>query len=245
MSRPAGSDRAEEEYSSALFLSGAAAGRYSSDALPTGIVARTAAACRKSVGRRRRGKAARRAGTTGSRRVSVACGAICRIGDGRSSIRHGLSPYADRFGGRCGPPAVESGWRQRLLFFLADLPFVACGRDRSGRDRMKSAARDGGLPNAARYADAGRTLKKRRPREGAVKSDVPVVLLLVENAHRRIEDRGVVQRHDSAVGTLFHMGCRHFLWHRNASRRNSCGRCPRRFPVRPLSVASCRWAVYP
>ncbi len=70
---------------------------------------------------------------------------------------------------------------------------------------MKSAARDGGLPNAARYADAGRTLKKRRPREGAVKSDVPVVLLLVENAHRRIEDRGVVQRHDSAVGTLFHM----------------------------------------
>ena len=70
---------------------------------------------------------------------------------------------------------------------------------------MKSSARDGGLPNAARYADAGRTLKKRRPREGAVKSDVPVVLLLVENAHRRIEDRGVVQRHDSAVGTLFHM----------------------------------------
>lgn len=159
MSRPAGSDRAEEEYSSALFLSGAAAGRYSSDALPTGIVARTAAACRKSVGRRRRGKAARRAGTTGSRRVSVACG----IGDGRSSIRHGLSPYADRFRGRCGPPAVESGWRQRLLFFLADLPFVACGQDRSGCDRMKSAARDSGLPNAARYADAGRTLKKDGP----------------------------------------------------------------------------------
>jgi len=159
VSRPAGSDRAEEEYSSALFLSGAAAGRYSSDALPTGIVARTAAACRKSVGRRRRGKAARRAGTTGSRRVSVACG----IGDGRSSIRHGLSPYADRFRGRCGPPAVESGWRQRLLFFLADLPFVACGQDRSGCDRMKSAARDSGLPNAARYADAGRTLKKDGP----------------------------------------------------------------------------------
>ena len=163
MSRPAGSDRAEEEYSSALFLSGAVAGRYSSDALPTGIVARAAAACRKSVGRRRRGKAARRAGTTGSRRVSVACGAICRIGDGRSSIRHGLSPCADRFGGRCGPPAVESGWRQKLLFFLADLPFVVCGRDRSGRDRMKSSARDGGLPNAARYADAGRTLKKAGP----------------------------------------------------------------------------------
>lgn len=163
MSRPAGSDRAEEEYSSALFLSGAVAGRYSSDALPTGIVARAAAACRKSVGRRRRGKAARRAGTTGSRRVSVACGTICRIGGGRSSIRHGLSPCADRFGGRCGPPAVKSGWRQRLLFFLADLPFVACGRDRSGRDRMKSAARDGGLPNAARYADAGRTLKKDGP----------------------------------------------------------------------------------
>lgn len=163
MSRPAGSDRAEEEYSSALFLSGAVAGRYSSDALPTGIVARAAAACRKSVGRRRRGKAARRAGTTGSRRVSVACGAICRIGDGRSSIRHGLSPCADRFGGRCGPPAVESGWRQKLLFFLADLPFVVCGRDRSGRDRMKSAVRDGGLPNAARYADAGRTLKKDGP----------------------------------------------------------------------------------
>lgn len=139
------------------------AGRYSSDALPTGIVARAAAACRKSVGRRRRGKAARRAGTTGSRRVSVACGAICRIGDGRSSIRHGLSPCADRFGGRCGPPAVESGWRQKLLFFLADLPFVVCGRDRSGRDRMKSAVRDGGLPNAARYADAGRTLKKDGP----------------------------------------------------------------------------------
>ena len=163
MSRPAGSDRAEEEYSSALFLSGAVAGRYSSDALPTGIVARAAAACRKSVGRRRRGKAARRAGTTGSRRVSVACGAICRIGDGRSSIRHGLSPCADRFGGRCGPPAVESGWRQKLLFFLADLPFVVCGRDRSGRDRIKSSARDGGLPNAARYADAGRTLKKDGP----------------------------------------------------------------------------------
>ena len=159
MSRPAGSDRAEEEYSSALFLSGAAAGRYSSDALPTGIVARTAAACRKSVGRRRRGKAARRAGTTGSRRVSVACG----IGDGRSSIRHGLSPNSDRCRGRCGPPAVESGWRQRLLFFLADLPFVACGQDRSGCDRMKSAARDSGLPNAARYADAGRTLKKDGP----------------------------------------------------------------------------------
>lgn len=165
MSRPAGSDRAEEEYSSALFLSGAVAGRYSSDALPTGIVARAAAACRKSVGRRRRGKAARRAGTTGSRRVSVACGAICRIGDGRSSIRHGLSPCADRFGGRCGPPAVESGWRQKLLFFLADLPFVVCGRDRSGRDRMKSAVRDGGLPNAARYADAGRTLKDGPARE--------------------------------------------------------------------------------
>ena len=146
MSRPAGSDRAEEEYSSALFLSGAVAGRYSSDALPTGIVARAAAACRKSVGRRRRGKAARRAGTTG-----------------RSSIRHGLSPCAARFGGRCGPPAVESGWRQKLLFFLADLPFVVCGRDRSGRDRMKSAVRDGGLPNAARYADAGRTLKKDGP----------------------------------------------------------------------------------
>ena len=152
MSRPAGSDRAEEEYSSALFCP-----------VPTGIVARTAAACRKSVGRRRRGKAARRAGTTGSRRVSVACGTICRIGGGRSSIRHGLSPCADRFGGRCGPPAVKSGWRQRLLFFLADLPFVACGRDCSGRDRMKSSARDGGLPNAARYADAGRTLKKDGP----------------------------------------------------------------------------------
>ena len=163
MSRPAGSDRAEEEYSSALFLSGAVAGRYSSDALPTGIVARAAAACRKSVGRRRRGKAARRAGTTGSRRVSVACGAICRIGDGRSSIRHGLSPCADRFGGRCGPPAVESGWRQKLLFFLADLPFVVCGRDRSGRDRMKSSARDGVCPIAGRSADAGGPLKTDGP----------------------------------------------------------------------------------
>ena len=161
MSRPAGSGGRGVLFRP--FLSGAVAGRYSSDALPTGIVARTAAACRKSVGRRRRGKAARRTGTTGSRRVSVACGTICRIGGGRSSIRHGLSPCADRFGGRCGPPAVKSGWRQRLLFFFADLPFVACGRDCSGRDRMKSSARDGGLPNAARYADAGRTLKKDGP----------------------------------------------------------------------------------
>ena len=163
MSRLAGSDRAEEEYSSALFCPVPWRAGIRPMRFRRASIARTAAACRKSVGRRRRGKAARRAGTTGSRRVSVACGTICRIGGGRSSIRHGLSPCADRFGGRCGPPAVKSGWRQRLLFFLVDLPFVACGRDRSGCDRMKSAARDGGLPNAARYADAGRTLKKDGP----------------------------------------------------------------------------------
>ena len=162
MSRPAGSDRAEEEYSSALFLSGAVAGRYSSDALPTGIVARAAAACRKSVGRRRRGKrldaperpeaavfllrAERYAGSETGGLLSGTVYRRVRIASAGDAGRRPSSPDGDK-----------------TPLFLADLPFVVCGRDRSGRDRMKSAVRDGGLPNAARYADAGRTLKKDGP----------------------------------------------------------------------------------
>lgn len=179
MSRPAGSDRAEEEYSSALFCPVPEAGRYSAGALPTdGSSCAAPPVCGFPAGC---GGAERRldvpernkvdAETTGGRNAFVVRGTICRIGGVSSSIRRGSSPCADRFGGRCGPPVVKSGRRQKLLFFLADLPFVACGRDRSGCDRMKSAARDDGLPHATCYAGGGTDVKKRRPREGAVKSE--------------------------------------------------------------------------
>ncbi len=145
-----------------LFLSGAAAGRYSSDALRRHRrTHRRMPEIRRKAGGR---QAARRAGNR-KPPCFLCVRTICRIDGGLLS---GFDPSpcgslrrAMQAAGRQSP----DGDKELLFFSWLTCRFVACRRDHPAQsDRMKKSSRAGRriAGNAARYADAGRTLKTTR-----------------------------------------------------------------------------------
>lgn len=111
------------------------------------------------------------------------------------------------------------------------------GTDGAGRQRKRTGTepgmrKAGSARNPAFGPAHGRTKYRK------------LLLLFAQDTHRHVENRRVVQRHDTAVGDPARSARRHTPWPR-VCLRNSCGRFLRLFPVHLRYVANCRSAAGP